>query len=330
MPFLRGLSLQNFRGIARMKEPLRLRKFNLLIGKNNSGKSSILQSLFLFPNPQSILPLPYNTQKIDELTNRTRGGSRTALSALLHRYSGRAALEYETERGNLKIELAESGISANFGQRQIPVNDQEIGRNLFGTNDPNLAMRVSSFTSWVADIPISALGAHGVWETIEKGGAHVDIVRRFVNECVNDKFTEVLPRRNEFYLRKETPQGELYYISLSDMGEGVRRLATVLLYNAAVNPELLLWDDFDVFMHPSMTRIVLKYLDELECQVVASTHSIDALSQLAEHGAHDAQVILVSKDQNDTLSHKTLEIEQIEDLLEANSDPRKLAEMLSI
>ena len=44
-------SIKEFRGIKELKEPIKLSKFNILIGKNNSGKTAILESLFLFPHP---------------------------------------------------------------------------------------------------------------------------------------------------------------------------------------------------------------------------------------------------------------------------------------
>ncbi|EHP88275.1 AAA family ATPase [Methanotorris formicicus] len=40
-------SIKEFRGIKELKEPLKLSKFNILIGKNNSGKTAILESFFI-------------------------------------------------------------------------------------------------------------------------------------------------------------------------------------------------------------------------------------------------------------------------------------------
>jgi AAA15 family ATPase/GTPase len=50
--FISEIDVKEFRGIKRCKEPIKLSKFNVLIGKNNSGKSSLLEALYLFPLPR--------------------------------------------------------------------------------------------------------------------------------------------------------------------------------------------------------------------------------------------------------------------------------------
>jgi predicted ATPase len=58
--FVSSVNLTEFRGIKEFKEPLELAKFNVLVGRNNSGKSVILQALSLLPHPD--LGLPMNLQ----------------------------------------------------------------------------------------------------------------------------------------------------------------------------------------------------------------------------------------------------------------------------
>jgi len=48
------LSIKNFRGIE--KGELELAPLTILLGGNNSGKSSILEALFLAPNPFRYVP----------------------------------------------------------------------------------------------------------------------------------------------------------------------------------------------------------------------------------------------------------------------------------
>ena len=43
-------SIKEFKGIKELKEPIKLDKFNILIGKNNSGKTSFLLLLNYFLN----------------------------------------------------------------------------------------------------------------------------------------------------------------------------------------------------------------------------------------------------------------------------------------
>jgi AAA15 family ATPase/GTPase len=50
MVFVSSLDLKEFSGIRAFQEPLKLVKFNILIGRNNSGKSAILHALSLLPD----------------------------------------------------------------------------------------------------------------------------------------------------------------------------------------------------------------------------------------------------------------------------------------
>jgi len=55
------LILDNFKGI--VKGSINLGRVNILLGGNNSGKSTILESLFLIPNPIRFVPYSYQSDK---------------------------------------------------------------------------------------------------------------------------------------------------------------------------------------------------------------------------------------------------------------------------
>ena len=50
---IKNLNIKEFRGIKSCKRPIEFTNFNVLIGRNNSGKSSVLEALSLIPNPKS-------------------------------------------------------------------------------------------------------------------------------------------------------------------------------------------------------------------------------------------------------------------------------------
>jgi len=113
--YVTELSLNEFRGIRRCREPLRFTKFNVLLGRNNSGKSAVLQAL-------SLLPYPHLRQPMDLAS----GGGELRLwlithliggkDSLVYRYTGTASLHFKVgdkggtftvdEHGNIRADFA--------------------------------------------------------------------------------------------------------------------------------------------------------------------------------------------------------------------------------
>jgi predicted ATPase len=131
------------------------------------------------------------------------------------------------------------------------------------------------------------------WNAIIKSGAHVQVAKT-VGECVDDKYTELLFHKG-IRLRKELPDGNILYIKIDDLGNGLRRAIPIFVWLEAFQPRLVLWDDFEASVHPSLIKQLITWLTKKEWQVVISTQSIDVLSQLLEVKPEDAKVIMLKK-----------------------------------
>jgi len=90
----------------------------------------------------------------------------------------------------------------------------------------------------------------------------------------------------------------------------------------------VLWDDIEVAMHPSLMNTSLKWLTDSDRQIVIATHSFDVLHSLTLIETKDAKVILLMKDDNDVIHHKSLETDELEEILEKGIDPRAVIESL--
>jgi recombinational DNA repair ATPase RecF len=88
--FIKRLNIEEFRGVKKCDKPLELSKFTVLVGKNNSGKSAILEALYLLvtSNPEYV-SRAYRTRTM-ELMQLLHGGA----SSLVYAYSGNARVEY--------------------------------------------------------------------------------------------------------------------------------------------------------------------------------------------------------------------------------------------
>ena len=87
--FVSEMNIKEFRGIKKCNKPIKLSKFTVLIGKNNSGKSSILEALSLLPLPMGTAK-PYYRSAMNVL-----GELHHDISSMIYGYSGKAILAYK-------------------------------------------------------------------------------------------------------------------------------------------------------------------------------------------------------------------------------------------
>ncbi len=166
-----------------------------------------------------------------------------------------------------------------------------------------------------------------------KLGANVSVAKT-ISECIHEKFTEVIPET--LSVRKEVPDGSVLYIKLSDLGDGVEKAIKVMLVLETLKPKLILWDDFEASAHPSLIKILLRWLSKKDWQIVISTHSIDVLYELVDMkdaeniNSEDMTILLLEKMKDDILIYEKLSLDELEDLIIANQDPRIVANVLQL
>ncbi len=336
--FVSSLNLKEFRGIKETKEPLEFDKFNVLVGRNNSGKSAIVQALSLLPDPELGLPMGLNVyfwsprgSNIQSWGNRRGvfnyllGGENSAI----YRYAGTAVLEFQVKGKACQAKIGRG--SPEFfveGERIKDINAwlEQLGIEA-GRGKDSVAF-VPNDSTFFKNLKVNLKQN---WSIVEKSGAHYRIVRDIINKSVNETFTEVIPREDELHVRKEV-NGSPFYVKVRDLGDGIKKMLSVLLWLEASSPELVLWDDFEASVHPTLIKLVLEWLMKKDWQVVLTTHSIDTLLKLLEIDAEskDSRVILLQKTPDDILLHKTHTLEELEDFVIANQDPRLLPDLLKL
>ncbi|AHF80332.1 AAA family ATPase [Thermococcus paralvinellae] len=355
------IEIKEFRGIKELAEPLLLRKFNVLIGKNNSGKSALLEALFLFPHPERMHPLRKQeiTNKKSKKPNREHyvlfnlAIRRHGLSSLIYKYSGTATIILRCSEGKKwEISINESGSSKVKLNGRYLTLDSKTDLLYYQSETKK---KINIMLSQHPDIPlssskrlmtkISTISLYFPYDTdfirsideyltknensLMKYGIHSRIAQ-LVSQELDEKFTEIVLKKDGWYLRRE----DATYIHIDDVGDGLKKAARIMMVAELLKPKLILWDDFDTSLHPSMIKMLLKWLAQGDWQVVIATHSIDVLYYLADLNEElddfDAQLILLRKDQEDILHHKELNMDELEDLLEGNVDPRMLVDVLKI
>jgi len=324
------LDISEFRGIKKCEEELEFSKFTILIGQNNSGKTAILEAIYLMQEKTKKDPFFENHRSY--IVQNMHAGSP---SSLIYGYDGVANIWYSSGNNSLLLKIDRNGNSDFF------MDDKQWQGNREDYSRLSQIFKIKSYTEDIArsfdynilfiptKINIQSLIAiiKKEAERMTKIGAHRSIIK-LINECVNDNFTEII--LETMRVRKEI-NDNVMYIKLEDLGQGLVKTIPPLLWIETYKPKLLLWDDFETSAHPTLIRNLIKWLSEKDMQVIMSTHSIDVLSEFIEESPKDATVLQLSKTHEDILRHKKLSLDDLEVIMEQGShDPRLLTEALQL
>ena len=318
------LALREFRGI-RISQPINLSKFTVLIGRNNSGKTAILEALSLLP-PTAIIPT-LNETRID-LVASLHGGK----SSLVYGYSGKATINYKLYQREVHLELTAYGaIDITIGGEKVPSEQylQALSRAMKVDEEslPDLILFIPNDTRIMRELQRN-LTSEREWSKVVKSGANTTTIKELVNPTVNDKFTEALIEREDIRLRKELPGGKVLYVKIADVGDGIERVLTTALWLESRKPKLILWDDIEASAHPGLIEALIRWLANKPWQIVVATHSIDVLDRIVAVQPKDTKIIALQKTPDDEVKAKTLTLDQVEDMLNKNIDLRKITDLL--
>ena len=293
------VNIEGFRGIKRSESKIPLTDFTIIVGKNNSGKTSVLESLYSVYHGSDKL---FGNWHSDVIKNLHSG------KKLAYRYSGEGV-----------IELAKDG----NGYQQSVNGSVATNRNIGDSSD--VIYYPPSFKS--LNKILSRL--QGMRDEIERRGAHIDVAE-FINGCIDDEYTEIYLETLE--MRKKPLDGQQFYVDINDLGDGVVRAIPVYLLVETLEPELFLWDDITTSLHPGLMRNVIEWLAQKDTQFVGATHSIDVLSTLIDiQPDTEVSVIQLTKSGDDVLKHNALSLEELELMMEnAGHDPRFMVDELEL
>lgn len=201
---IRSLHLTNFRSHANFQLQ-KLGRVNLLVGTNNSGKTSILEAIELLlahGDPRNIwTALTRRGERIWEDEDR-RGASEIDLCRLFHGYSLDLGSSFQLQAKcdeNDQL-LSARMVEADFPQDELPLIEQE---SLFGSNALKLTWQSGTKEEDTA-LPIT-----------DRGGLSIETLRRRIS-------------------RRDEPRDPVAFITTSSFGADE---VTSLLSRVILNPE---------------------------------------------------------------------------------------------
>lgn len=330
------LRLENFKGI--VQGEIELAPLTILLGANNSGKTTILEALFLAPNP--FRKVPFIVRGGDKAINVIGELHKTLESSgflfLLYNYTSKEAkIECKTEKDEriLKFTKEDDRI------KTICARKSEV-EGVIGS----ISTRDGSILNYSVDYPLMdntlllnpSLMVHAFdylkmnWGSI----VNLGICRNAAKDA--SKFS------NERYLdlTMEPFIGGVLSINvyredgsrkrLGDLGNGIQNYIISKILYEITQPEVLLWDDVEAHFNPRiLLDLSMWFLDLIERgrQVVLASHSLEAVEIIARQSEDKAKIYLTSIIDG-RLKVREITLDEVEELRMAGIDVRTMEALL--
>jgi hypothetical protein len=313
---LSSLEIHNFRLLRNIRIE-RLGRVNLFVGKNNVGKSSILEAIQLYIYQDSaILDLLRARDEFRESPSLDDSVS-SLFSGIKHLFHNQedtngnhspiqiGSVDSPSDRLSIRLGFYTPGQNGEGESSWLPIEEQEIVNVLI----PALAIRVGTQKETILPldrflrrpalsrvlskkIPLVFIPANGLSKA-EIGKLWDEGIQQGFKDDILDILRIVSPEIEDLHLigqSHRTPvvrvkrQKEL--VALRSLGEGTNRLFGMAVALVNAQSGLLLVDEIESGLHysvfPKMWEIVFETASRLNIQVFATTHSLDCVQGFQE------------------------------------------------
>jgi len=313
---LRKVSIKNFKAIE--ESPLDLANFNVIVGKNGSGKSSVLQALhWMFQSGRTV-----QEASKDEKKGRVVSENEAIFWPTTQYRNAGFSSEYGNKSGTPEFRLEIKVIVADGTEKQANLwirsaHNAGITVHIPSRNEITSAIRadreISAYIPGLAGIPLveekqakiivhrraAAGDANTVLRNVlllmksGEGGKELERLTQFVSEVMgeislriefdDDKHAQILAEFQTNEMRNLDPKR---YKPLELAGIGFLQVIQIFAYLIYFRPVLLLVDEPDAHLHPATQERLIRTLasaaNELDTQVILTTHSPSVVRGLPE------------------------------------------------
>lgn len=347
------IRIKGFRGILE-GELSGLDQFTVLVGRNGSGKSSVLEALYLASACAAPQDPVRGVDKLDYIVGRRggRGGWDDSRTLLWHAGDVRGPIEVEVDvnrGGTLKFAVA----NVNNGWRPVRLtidgrlvelvegsavdSVQELEKRVLGRLAVNVAAEPFAGVRRFLEgfLLVDGLLA-GRPELVERFAWPKLLPRRLdklVLELVREEFEPdaegltYMPMGPHYYL---TLQKSKTVVRVDDLGDGARAALLAAMLILAYEPSVLLVEEPELHMHPgglyAYTRFLLNLAKSAGFQVIATTHSLEFI-HIAHRLSGEAGLglsLLYLEREDGRLKARSFTPEEVDVLRGLGIDPRLL------
>ncbi|UOG90736.1 MAG: ATP-binding protein [Candidatus Thiothrix sulfatifontis] len=269
---LDSLHIKNFRCFEDLTIPS-LGRVNLIVGRNNSGKSTLLEAISIFAQDGS-------TKSIKNLLNKR------------HEFFNGSI--YQDNKKNIIIKSDKKTLSL-FTEYDENIGEIYTSEASLSDNDSDIREHQQPFAMVKSQLAHENDLAQQ-WDT-----AYLDSEEHIIKDILtifNADITNVIfvqsPEKKDERVAVLKIKGKAKAVPLKAMGEGVSRVLQLFLSALRAKGGYLLIDEFENGLHYSIQEEIWKKLfylaKELDLQVFATTHSEDTVTAFATVAVADKEV----------------------------------------
>jgi hypothetical protein len=350
---LRSLEIENFKGIKHGKLE-DLAQVNVLVGRNNSGKSTVLDALILLRC--AVVSQDYLDRSGIEQILRRRvdlGRGNVSHDELWFRMATGVAIKLDAEiRTNAAVrEHWRSSGNTNLPEGSFRVAKTRASRNVHewvGRGDKDHARDYLNSTTW------NAIKGHtnegfatylAMIHLLEPSLIHQGFDEGFWYELAKDrKDKKVIELLNEIYQTEieglnfslfPPPQRRLVAalpeasVAVDWLGDGFRYAVNILSFGVVLQGTALLVEELETHQHPESLRKLTQTLFELakkqDLQLFLTTHSMELITyalDAAEEKGLDIMLHHLRLDREGTLTSTPFTKPNAELMIDIGHDPR--------
>ncbi|HLX55150.1 MAG TPA: AAA family ATPase [Aquella sp.] len=302
-----------------------LKRVNLIGGKNNIGKTALMEACFINSVGKDIsllttalVSVKYSRENLNILMS-------PANYKPLEFIENANGLRIESNINNVSFEVETSPGQItyvfNAGQQKQSVNRNLFAAPVIGANMPNIPLiNINMQLMSMLNIPnaqfIDSYGmSHAeikrnfnIVQKLNKESSLDAILKRFDDSIDGFKIIDDKPK---CYVKNE-------WLDITEMGDGTRHLISIVISLFYSKDGYLYIDEIDNGVHheylPEMWKIIFELSNELDCQVFATTHSRECIEAFNKSNKDNEglYIELYRNQKNESIMAKYRDYEQLQ------------------
>lgn len=326
----------------------KLGRVNLIVGKNNVGKTALLEALWVYANGgyqdlmfeilrerDEIPPFQYGHTLIQPQSSK----------GLRNLFFNRPNFEYLFEENSentdkiLKIQVGQkidfSGEQPTYVEKVLQIIGRRPTSNSIDdipstTSIPTFPKKIKNY--FVRAIGINSLQLIKFWDIVTLTPMEDEVIRALHLLLPNLNRIDFIgyPNGSETRVPVVRVSNEKERIPLKSFGEGMIRLLGLSLTLVQCQNGMLFIDEIESGLHYSVLKdvwkLIFKTAKELNVQVFATTHSKDCIEAFTQAAIDDEEsegmLIRLERNKKDQIVAKTIEEERLADAINYGAEVR--------